>query len=534
MLNILIILCFLAVITYLGYLGYARTSNADDYLVAGRDIHPYVMAISYGATFISTSAIIGFGGAASMFGMGIFWLTFLNIFVGVLIAFAWFGARTRTMGHTLDAHTFPEFLSRRFDSKFIQVFAGLVIFIFMPLYASVVMMGASNFIQTHFGISYELSLSIFAFIIALYVILGGLKGVMFTDAFQGTIMFLGMLFLLIFTYAKLGGLTEAHQTLASIEPPQSLVSKGHQGWTSMPALGSNFWWTLVSTIILGVGIGVLAQPQLVVRFMTVKSDRELNRAIMVGGVFLLITVGVAYIVGALSNAYFLEHPDFQTITIKAVKGKIGKVIPTYIKTALPNWFSLVFLLTLLSAAMSTLSSQFHAMGTSIGRDVFHKLSSKHKGDPSVFYITKGGIVLAISLAVFIAWALPTFFPEQGTAIIARGTALFFGVCAATFLPAFISAIYWKGATKKGVVASMLTGLSVSVFWLLFIHAKEAKAFGLSQLLFNKPYLIQSHPFPVMDPVVVALPISAIVLIIVSLFTERYREKHLHKCFSNID
>ena len=56
---------------YLGYLGYKQTKTAADYLVAGRSAHPVVMALSYGATFISTSAIVGFGGAAANLGMGV-------------------------------------------------------------------------------------------------------------------------------------------------------------------------------------------------------------------------------------------------------------------------------------------------------------------------------------------------------------------------------------------------------------------------------------------------------------------------------
>ena len=60
------VIIYLGIIAFLGYLGYKKTSGASDYLVAGRQIHPYIMALSYGATFISTSAIVGFGGAAAV------------------------------------------------------------------------------------------------------------------------------------------------------------------------------------------------------------------------------------------------------------------------------------------------------------------------------------------------------------------------------------------------------------------------------------------------------------------------------------
>lgn len=88
---ILCVLIYLLFTGYLGYLGYRKTKTATDYLLAGREAHPYFMAMSYGSTFISTSAIVGFGGAAGLYGLSLLWLAFLNIFVGIFIAFAFFG-----------------------------------------------------------------------------------------------------------------------------------------------------------------------------------------------------------------------------------------------------------------------------------------------------------------------------------------------------------------------------------------------------------------------------------------------------------
>ncbi len=112
---------------------------------------------------------IGFGGVAGLFGMSLLWLVFLNIFVGIFIAFVGLGIPTRKMGHRLDAHTFPELLGRRFDSKFIQVFSGLVIFLFIPLYAAAVLIGGCEYISTQFKMDYNVALLVFSLIIAAYV-----------------------------------------------------------------------------------------------------------------------------------------------------------------------------------------------------------------------------------------------------------------------------------------------------------------------------------------------------------------------------
>ena len=308
---------YLFCIAYLGYRGWRGTRTAADYMVAGRQIHPFIMALSYGATFISTSAIVGFGGVAAHFGgMGLLWLTFLNIFVGIFIAFVFLGGRTRRMGHRLNAHTFPELIGKRYKSSFLQIFTGLVIFLFMPLYTGVVLMGAAKMIDVRLGaVDYDTALLFFSLIVAIYVFMGGLKGVMYTDAMQGGIMFFGMVLVLILTYSHLGGVTEAHEKLTTLgktaltetalnEQAANLSSNipeasreavyaqfggeetyiqnagkavggmlqfkkmGMKGWTSMPDFDTPLWWILVSTIILGVGIGQCicgVRPQYTIR-----------------------------------------------------------------------------------------------------------------------------------------------------------------------------------------------------------------------------------------------------------------------------
>lgn len=506
----LIVIIYLLSLSYLGFKGYKQTKTTKDYLLAGREIHPFVMAVSYGATFISSSAIIGFGGVSANFGMGLIWLTFLNMFVGIVVAFIFFGRRTRRMGHKLDAHTFPELLGKHFNSKAIQVFAGIIIFIAMPLYAAVVLKGGAVFIEEIFEIDYNIALFIFTLVIAAYVVAGGLKGVMYTDALQGTIMFLSMFFLLIWTYKVIGmGFSEANRTLTDMVNlvPEKLQAIGHRGWTAMPALGSNWWYTLVTTLIMGVGIGVLAQPQLVVRFMTVKSDRELNRAVLIGTLFIIATTGIIFTVGATSNIFFMQTEG--KIAIAAVND-MDKIIPVFVKSAMPAWFSAVFMLTILSASMSTLSSQFHAMGSSIGRDVVSTIIKKEHNNTMV---TRLGIVGSIVISYIICYAL-------SMGVIARGTAVFFGICAATFLPTYFCSLYWKRVPAKAALWSMISGFGVSLFALLFMHAKESSALGVSQLIFGKPVLFEKMPWPVLDPMIISLPISILVIVSITLLTPK--------------
>ncbi len=529
-----VVLIYLAIVAYLTLKAYRHTNGAADYMLAGREIHPFVMAMSYGATFVSTSAIIGFGGAAAIFGMSVLWLTFLAILVGIFIAFVFFGRRTRLMGLNLNAHTFPELLGRRFNSRGLQGLTALLIFAAMPLYASVVLMGGGKFIAQVLVVDYNVALFFLTVIIAIYVIMGGLKAVMYTDAFQGSIMFSGLLILLGVTYYKLGGVTQAHQRLSNMKEiaVNMFGAKGHMGWTAFPQLGSEYWLIVVTTIILGVGIGVLAQPQLIVRFMTVKSNRELNRAVLIGGVFILVAVGVPFIVGPLTNVFFYyEHAETAgQVALLAADKNVAQILPMYISKAMPQWFTALFMVTLLSAAMSTLSSQFHAMGTSLGRDIYAKALGRSGNS---VLLTRVGILFAILLSYFLAWGLPHFF-EGGTAIIARGTAIFFGICAAAFLPIYFGAIYFKRMTKLAAYAGFFSGTLVSFFWLFFIHLKESKPLLLCKTLFGVDSLAMGTKWALVDPLVIALPAAILTTLLFNCFGRQLDEQHVRKCFHAVE
>jgi len=326
--------------------------------------------------------------------------------------------------------------------------------------------------------------------------------------------------------------------------------------------------------------------------MTVKSRKELNRAVLVGGVFILIMTGVAFTVGSLSNAYFAQNgPIFRGTVLKSIdeqkghailhlaqktdggawqslyaedgttpkavpvvldagqpylneslgekpiaqgrsisivyaKGSSDQIIPTYITSAMPKWFGLLFLLTLLAAAMSTLSSQFHTLGTSIGRDVYEQVTGAH--GHSVL-VTRIGIIVGIVLAVIISYY------ARGGYIIARATAIFFGLCGSAFLPAYVGGLFFRRINKPGAIASMIVGFSVSAFWLLFIKAKEAGAIGLVQKLAGgKPSLLADSPnWPVVDPILIAMPLAIITAVVVTALTKPMDPAHIDYCFGGV-
>jgi SSS family solute:Na+ symporter len=522
---ILFIAIYLIVLVYLSYVGYKKTVTVSDYLLAGRQVHPFVMALSYGSTFISTAAVIGFGGISALYGFSLTWLTFLNISVGVWIAFAFFGKRTRKMGKSLDAHTFPELLGRRYGSRFIQGFSGLLIFFFMPIYAAAILIGISRFIEVYTNVPFSSALLAFLLITACYVIWGGMKGVLYTSVFQGLLLVLVMVVICISTYASLGGLIPAHRSLNALAPalPLSLKALGHQGLTSMPNGGSPLWWYIVTTMILGVGIGVLGQPQLNVRFMTVKTDREINRSMPFAALFLLLTSGIAYVVGPLTNALFFSR--FGRLSFAASGGNVDKVIPLYIDTFYPQWFAAIFLIAMMSTAMGTVSGQLHALGTSLSRDFFEQALLRGRSVAETTIVTRIGIVFGIIITLILGLILPE-------SIVAIATAFFFSLCGATFMPAYFFALYWKKGTKTAAKASILTGFFVSLIWMLLFHGNESKAIGFCRVIFGRDTLT-GLPWNMIDSQIIALPLSCLVFIIVSLLTRPVKPELVQRAFRHI-
>lgn len=635
MMDIIYFVIFMALFAGLfgiiGFLGYKKTKTAEDYFVAGRKMGSIVIAFSYGATFISAVALIGFSGIASLYGHAILWLAFLNILVGILIAFIVYGFRTRKMGLSLKAVTLPEMLGNRFNSTKLQASSGLIIAIFMVAYTSAVFLAISTLFVVTFGIPYEVCVIIFTIVVGVYLIVGGLYAVMWTHAIQGVLMVAGMLILTVGVYGMLGGVGPAHEAAADMDPidlgiplemgaienpwsfitgedafnplfnvtdididatgykinsvappniskvqidqniilsfthktvPNSLTFSctpdpggWEQNWsenysvvilthndfdfgttytfevtsatsgigspaavlapnglTSMPPIPSPPFLMLL-TLIFGVGIGVLAQPQLVVRYLSAKSEKALKKAIPLGGIFILIMTFTAFSIGPLVNVLMDQNNLFYP-------GSPDKVVPLVVEELFPSWFVFLFLFAILAAAMSTASALFHTAGASIGRDVYEKgMKKKGSGEKSI------KITRIATIGIVIATLIISLNPPDVVAIM---TAFFFGLMAVTFLAPYTLMLYWKKISRAGAWAGMLGGFIFTILWYVLIYFKTAPQIIGSSISDN--YMIN-----MLDPIFIGLPLSFILCIMVSkLFKQDKKEKEIvKKAFENI-
>lgn len=513
---------FVAVTIYLGWYGFRSTKDNGQFLLGKNKANPLLIALSYGATFISASAIVGFGGMAAKYGLSIVWLSVLCIFVGTILAFIIFGKRTRRIGNKLGAFTFADFLGKRFSSPTIRTVVSLIVLVGMPIYCAAVLIGGVNFISVTVGLDKNVALMALSIIVALYVTFGGVIAVMYNDALQAGIMFVGMIFILVFTFWQLGGVTEAFDSLGSLWDTKvsegkftDLITNGMNGWTSMPTFGTPIWMTVVTTLLMGVGIGSIAQPQLAVRFMSAKDDKTLNRSMAIGAVFVFVILGTAFTIGPLSNVFF---NDVHGLTATEYIGNSDLIIPTFVNElfadlSFGDLFISIFILALICATISTMAALLHTMGSSAGYDLWGQIKERRgkkdenvsRGNIKSLKASRISTMIMIIVVVVVAYLMPSN-------IIAKATTIFMGLTAAAILPTFAYGLFSKKPDSRVAEVSILVGAVSWSFWAFFIERSTSSMIGICDAVFGVPYLSDGI-IGFIDPLVIGLPLSAVALMV---------------------
>lgn len=520
----IMVVVFVIITLALGIYGYRNTKDNGDFLLGRSKTSPLIIALSYGSTFLSASAVIGFGGQAAVHGMSLMWLCFLNLFVGLIVAFLVFGAPTRRKGRELGAATYADLLGKVYRSKGIRAFTAILIIVMMPIYAAAVLKGGVNSLATITGLNeyYDLILILLAIIVSVYVVYGGIIAVMYNDALQAAIMFIGMAVILIVTFVYFGGISAANEQLVSLWDTKfsSLASvpgtkDGFNGWTSFSTFGSQEWLTVVTTFLMGVGIGALTQPQLAVRFMSAKSDSDLNKSLLIGSIFMIVIVGSAYTIGPLSNVYFMDQHGMASYSyITSIGLGTDFIIPQFILEifagyTLGDFFVSLFLLSLVCAAISTISALLHTIGAAGGYDVYTLIRNRKgslQGDSQSINLNRACIVAVMVLMVVYVYLMPSD-------IIAKATSVFMGMTASALLPAYFHAMYSKNPSRKAAVISIAGGTLIYLFFALFVNAGTCIFLPVCEWITGSNVLWADSWIASTDPLMFGLPISAILMAI---------------------
>ena len=437
--EIIVFIIYLAFMLGIGVFFFFRNKDGGEksYFLGGRQMGPWVSALSAGASDMSAWVLMGLPASIYSLGIGQAWIA-IGLAIGYAISWIFEAPRLRRFSIVAnDSITIPQYLTNRFlsKSKALQILCAVIFLVAYTIYSASSIKACGTLFSTVIGMDATVAMYIAAIIIIGYTFLGGFSAVCWTDFFQGLLMLGALLIAPIFA-------------LALIQGGQAVSSAAE-----MPAgywdLFSN-WKDIVSG--LGWGLGYFGMPHIIIRFMSLKSTKDLKKSAKIGITWTTLIVIFSVAAGCIGRIFLGDIDDSSIVFITMVR----KIFPAII--------SGILLSAILAAAMSTADSQLLAASSSFASDVYKPVIRKGKsGDKEMMWAGRI-VVLVISLiAVLIASN-----PNSGTIMGLVENA--WGVFGAAFGPAIMLSLFWKKFTFGGAVAGIIVGAVVDIGWLAFLSS----------------------------------------------------------------
>jgi SSS family solute:Na+ symporter len=436
--KIIVIALYAIMIIMVGIIGLRRTKSSSDFLLGGGNVGPWMTAFSYGTAYFSAVLFIGFAGKIGWsFGFSSLWIALFNALVGVLLVWGLFGWKIKEMSTQYKVATMSEYLEKRYQSKNFKLISSIVIFIFLIPYSAAVFMGLSYLFTSNFGIDYGIVLLLMGVFTATYVILGGYKSMAMIDMVFGIIMTVGVITLYFFAVNKGGGIANITDSLEAIKP--KLVQP----------IGPPGFWPLFSLVFL-TSVAPFAMPQLVQKFYAVKDKRSVRIGMVASTFFALLIGGVAYFLGSTTQLFL--SPESTPNAFAEGKPIFDRLMPELLTNVIPESLSVIILLLILSASMSTLASLVLISSSSFTKDFWAGFVNKNINDKSQT------AMMRIMSGVFVFLAVALAYVELDVIVEILGIS--WGAIGSFFLGPFVWGLFNKKVNKVGAYSSALIGLAI--------------------------------------------------------------------------
>ncbi len=438
----IVVVGYALLIVVVGILGMRKTRNFNDFLLGGGKVGPWMTAFSYGTAYFSAVLFIGFAGKIGWgFGLSGIWIAVGNTVLGVFGVWFLLGSRIKKAAVDYNIHTMPEFLEARYNSPFFKFFTSAAIFVFFIPYTAAVFMGLSYLFEVSFGLPYTYVLLFMGVFTGIYLVLGGYKSMAMIDVVFGMIMTIGVIILLTFTLNKGGGLGNIIQNLREINPKLAAP------------VGPPGIWPLLSLIIL-TSLAPFAMPQLVQKFYAIKDKKSVRIGMIASTVFALLVTGIAYFTGALTRL-FLSPGNNPAAFTESGAPNFDVLMPELLTTVIPDALSVVIILLILSASMSTLAALVLISSSTVAKDFYKGFIKKDASDKQLTMLMRVGSVFFILLSIILALFKP--------AVIVTILSISWGAIASVFLGPFIWGLFTKWLSRTGAIMSSLLGLGTCLF-----------------------------------------------------------------------
>lgn len=442
---------YLIFMIIIGAIYMKQTSSTEDYFLGGRGLNGWVAALSAQASDMSGWLLMGLPGAIYAAGMGEAWVA-IGLFIGTVMNWIFISGRLRR--YTIVANnslTLPEYFQNRFHDKrkILLTVSSAVICVFFLVYTASALAAGGKLFTSIFGIDYRIALMIGAVVILAYTFMGGFMAVCVTDFVQGMLMLIALLAVPLLGYVVLKGnfseLIASSGVTGGSKAYLSLFTNGDRPYTAVEIISSLAW-----------GLGYFGMPHILVRFMAVKNQKELNKSKGIAIIWVAISLVAAVVIGVVGRAVL-----YPTILGTEGAASTENVFIEMIKKLFIDTYALpfiggIFLCGILAAIMSTADSQLLVASSAVSKDIFKNVISPDADDKKLLLVSRITVFVVAIFSIAIAWN-----PESSVMKLVSNAWAGLG---AAFGPTVVMSLFWKRANLAGAIAGIASGALAVVVW----------------------------------------------------------------------
>lgn len=476
--NVWIIVAFALYLSIMIGIGVAfskKSQNMSDYFLGGRQMGSWLTALSAQASDMSSWLLMGLPGAVYLSGVSSAWIA-IGLGIGTYLNWLLVAKRLRSYSQIAgNAITIPQYFQNRFDSnsKAVRIVCAVIIFIFFLVYTASGFNAAAKLIENVFGIRYQIGLTIGAVVILIYTFMGGYFAVVWTDFFQGMLMFFALLIVPIVAYAAVGA--ENFETITAAKVGyMDLMADGDQPYKMVDII-SNLAW----------GLGYFGMPHILVRFMSIKSTDLIKKSRIIAMIWVIISLAASVAVGCIGYVYLesIGAPVLDSV-------KAETIFMVLVQRLTPGLIAGILLCAIVSAIMSTSDSQLLVTASAITNDIYAITAKNKPTDKQLLLLSR----ISIAVVAIIAYIMALNPDNTVMALVSNAWAGF----GAAFGPAMILSLFWRRMTMNGALAGMISGAAIVMLWNKFLAEKTGlyelfPAFIISLVLIVIVSLIDKEP-----------------------------------------
>ena len=425
-----IALLYFAIVAVIATWATRRTKNERDFFVAGAGVGLWTLAIAKMAASLSGFSFVGGPGLVYTIGLAGVFIILPGALSNALGAWV-LAKKMRLLGEARGLLTVPAAIGARYRSPAARGLAAVGILIAVIGYMATNLLALGIVIEAIFGTSLAAGIWIGTAVILAYSVAGGILAGIFTDVFQGSVMAISSLMVVAFALKAGGGLTHISQTIMQADA-KFLGPWGNAG----PITALSFFFVF--------SVGSLGQPNVIHKFYMLKNPRQLKWYLLLMSVALLMAQLIYIAIGVVVKALVTQGS-------LAPLAKADQATPMFLLHAAPVLVAGLVFSGVAAAIMATVNSFMNAGAAALTLDIPTAFGRKLSDE------LLWGRITTIVLAVIAAGVAQV----SGTLVAFLGI-FGWGLFASTIAPALAVGLNWEGATKAGAIASICTGLGLTL------------------------------------------------------------------------